>query len=40
MHPGLSQKIGKVGDARAFANDVEEITVFTGRAVGVMLNST
>jgi len=28
MHPGLSQKIGKAGDARAFANDVDEITVF------------
>ena len=40
MHPGLSQKIGKAGDARPFANDVEEITMFTGRAVGLMLNST
>ena len=34
MCAGLGQKVGKAGDARAFANDVEEITVFTGRAVG------
>ena len=35
MHSGLSQKIGKAGDARPFANDVEEITMFTGRAESV-----
>jgi hypothetical protein len=40
MHPGLGQKIGKAGDARAFANDVEEIAVFACCAVGVMLSST
>ena len=40
MCAGLGQKVGKAGDARAFANDVEEITVFTGRAVLLMLNST
>ena len=30
VRAGLGQKVGKAGDARAFANDVEEITVFTG----------
>ena len=40
MHPGLKQKIGKAGDARAFANDVEEITVFTSCAVGEFSGST
>ena len=40
MHPGLSQKIGKAGDARPFANDVEEITMFTGRAVGEFSGGT
>ena len=34
MRAGLGQKIGKAGDPRAFANDVEEITMFAGRAVG------
>jgi len=40
MHPGLSQKIGKAGDARPFANDVEEIAVFACCTVLLMLNST
>jgi hypothetical protein len=40
MRAGLGQKVGKAGDPRAFADDVEEITVFTGCAVGLMLNST
>ena len=30
MRAGLGQKIGKARDPRAFTNDVEEITVFTG----------
>jgi hypothetical protein len=30
MRAGLGQKIGKAGDARSFANDVEEIAVFPG----------
>ncbi|TAG23557.1 MAG: hypothetical protein EAZ40_07165 [Rhodobacterales bacterium] len=40
MRAGLDQKVGKAGDARAFANDVEEITVFTGRAVGEFSGGT
>ena len=30
MRAGLGQKIGKAGDARAVADDVEEIAVFPG----------
>ena len=40
MHPGLGQKVGKARDPRALANDVEEITVFPGCAVLLMLSST
>ncbi len=40
MCAGLGEKVGKAGDARPFADDVEEITMFAGGSVGVMLNST
>ena len=40
MRAGLGQKVGKARDPRAFANDVEEITVFTGRAVGEFSGGT
>ncbi len=34
MRAGLGQKVGKAGEARPFANDVEEIAVFPCCAVG------
>ena len=40
MHARLGKKVRKAGDARAFPNDVEEITMFAGCAVLLMLNST
>jgi hypothetical protein len=40
MGAGLSEKVGKAGDPRALADDVEEITVFAGCTVLLMLNST
>ena len=40
MRAGLGQKIGKAGDARPFANDVEEIAVFAGCGIGVFPSCT
>jgi hypothetical protein len=40
MRAGFGQKIGKAGEPRPFANDVEEIAVFACCAVGLMWTST
>jgi len=40
MRTRLGEKVGKAGDPGALADDIEEITMFTGRAIRVMLNST
>ena len=40
MRTRLGEKVGKAGDARPFADDVEEITMFAGGTVLLMLNST
>ena len=40
MRAGFGEKIGEACDPCAFANDVEEIAVFAGCGIGVMLNST
>jgi len=40
MRAGLGQKIGKAGDARPFANDVEEIAVFPCCRIGELSCST
>jgi hypothetical protein len=40
MRAGLGQEIGEASDPRAFADDVEKVTVIAGCGIGVMWNST
>ena len=40
MRTRLGEKVGKATDPRPFADDIEEITMFAGGTVGLMLNST
>jgi hypothetical protein len=37
---GLLEHIGEVAESKAFADDVEEVTVSSFGRIGVMLNST
>ena len=39
MRAGLGQKIGKAGDARAVADDVEEIAKFPCRRISIFTRS-
>ena len=40
MCAGLGEKVGKAGDSRPFADDIEEITMFAGRAIGELAGGT
>ena len=40
MGPGLGQKIGKARDPRALTDDIEEIAMFSGCAVGELAPRT
>ena len=39
MRAGLGQKVGKAGDARPLADDVEEITMISGRGISIFTRS-
>ena len=39
MRAGLGQKFGKAGDARPLADDVEEITMISGRGISIFTRS-
>ena len=40
MRAGLGEKIGEARDPGALADDIEEVTMFAGGTVLLMLNST
>ena len=40
MRSRLGEKVGKAGDPGALADDIEEVTMFTGRAIGELAGGT